>query len=67
MNLYGDRMEPSLALTSLEAALRQSVTTVLGETDWLTARGAPPVSKLEDKREEESKKRDGTILPPKFN
>lgn len=55
-------MEPSLALTSLEAALRQTVTTVLGENKWIIAKGAPEKKRLEAKREEEAKKRDGTII-----
>lgn len=55
-------MEPALALTSLEAALRQAVVTVLGEHDWINAKGAPDKARLVNSREEESKKRDGTIL-----
>ncbi|MEX5296642.1 Swt1 family HEPN domain-containing protein [Kocuria sp. CPCC 205268] len=55
-------MEPALALTSLEAALRQAVVAVLGEHDWINAKGAPDKAKLEKNREEETKKRDGTIL-----
>lgn len=52
-------MEPTDALRSIETALRLAIVDVLGEQSWLDAPGAPDRTKLLERREEESKRRDG--------
>lgn len=54
-------MEPTDALQSIEIALRLAIRQVFGEIDWLDAQGAPDKDKLEDRKLEESKRRDGVV------
>ncbi len=53
-------MEPSEAVNLLEVVLRDLIRRVLGD-DWL-ARSGLKQDKLEDRRTEEAKRRDGTVL-----
>jgi len=53
-------MDATDALRAIETALRISIYKVLDD-GWLTAPGAPDISKLEDKRVAEDKRRDGAV------
>lgn len=53
-------MEPTLALRSIETALRLAVQAVLGDA-WSKASGAPDTEALEARRVEDGKRRDGVI------
>lgn len=53
-------MDATDALRATETALRLSISRVLG-ADWLAAPGAPDVSRLEEKRDAEAKRRDGAV------
>ena len=55
-------VEPTDALRSIETALRLAVRDVLGEAAWLSARGAPDEVRLEERRIEEGKRRDGAFV-----
>ncbi|MGK4596568.1 hypothetical protein [Amycolatopsis sp. w19] len=52
-------LKPNRALKSIEVALRLAIRSTLGE-NWLNANGAPEQPKLEDRRSEEQRRRDGT-------
>lgn len=54
-------MEPNDALRSIEIALRLVVRDVLG-SDWQDAKGAPNKDELDKRRQEEAKRRDGTVV-----
>lgn len=54
-------MEPLDALRSIETALRLVIRDVLGE-DWIKASGAPDVERLNERREEEDRRRDGAVV-----
>jgi len=56
-------MEPNEALRSVEIALRLLVREVLGASGWGSAPGAPNAEKLSERREEEQKRRDGSVAP----
>lgn len=53
-------MDATDALRAIETALRLSIFKVL-EGGWLTALGAPDISRLEANREAEAKRRDGAV------
>jgi hypothetical protein len=55
-------MEPSDALRSIETALRLVIRDVLGPTEWLRAPGAPDEAKLQERRAEEDRRRDGAVV-----
>lgn len=53
--------EPTLAIQTVETALRELIRRVLGP-DWTTKRGAPDLERLKEKQEEDRKRRDGAIV-----
>ncbi|MCG5463582.1 hypothetical protein MED01_001737 [Micromonospora sp. MED01] len=55
-------MEPVESLRSIEIALRLVIKQVLGEEDWLQARGAPDAERLTERQVEEAKRRDGAVV-----
>lgn len=56
-------MEPNEALRSVEIALRLIVRELLGASGWVSAPGAPDAEKLGERREEEQRRRDGSVAP----
>lgn len=54
-------IEPSLAVQTVEIALRDLIRKVLGP-DWGEKRGAPDLERLREKQEEDRKRRDGAIV-----
>jgi hypothetical protein len=55
-------MEPTDALRSIETALRLLISDVLGETAWLSSKGAPDRARLEQRQLEEARRRDGASV-----
>lgn len=55
-------MEPTDALRSIETALRLVIRDVLGADGWVQAKGAPDVAKLEERQNEERRRRDGVVI-----
>ncbi|MGW2130596.1 hypothetical protein [Streptomyces coelicoflavus] len=54
-------IEPSLAVQTVEIALRELIRRVLGP-EWSQKRGAPDLERLREKQEEDRKRRDGAII-----
>ncbi|MGV9510571.1 hypothetical protein ACWDQZ_33715 [Streptomyces tendae] len=54
-------IEPSLAVQTVEIALRELIRRVLGP-NWSESRGAPDLERLKEKQEEDRKRRDGAIV-----
>jgi hypothetical protein len=54
-------IEPTLAVQTVEIALRRLVRRVLGP-DWANRRGAPDLERLREKHEEDRKRRGGAIV-----
>lgn len=54
-------MDPSDSLRAIEVALRLAIRHVIGGA-WIDASGAPDISRLEEKRQVERKRRDGAAI-----